>query len=155
MSMTDWTVSSRWQYPVTFTATGQLARRAPGMATRIIEEVASVWGLKAKDLTSKGRTRYVAWARFEACYRLRTECPWLSLPAIGVRLGGRDHTSVLHGIRRYQELSDTGELEAVKALGRYGIRKRKARDQDQQGGERSPGPAQASRRSEGIIHERG
>lgn len=144
MSMSEWFVKPRWQYPVTFSATGQLARRSPGAASRIIEEVASAWGLKAKDLTSKNRTRYVAWARFEACYRLRTECPWLSLPAIGLRLGGRDHTSCLHAIRRYQELSATGELQEVREAGRYAVRKKMRGADVQQGGGAKASPAQAS-----------
>jgi chromosomal replication initiation ATPase DnaA len=29
----------------------------------------------------------------------------MSLPQIGRRLGGRDHTTVLHGIRRHCELN--------------------------------------------------
>lgn len=142
--MSEWFVKPRWQYPVTFSVAVKSGKREPGAATRIIEEVAEKWGLKAKDLTSQSRTRYLAWARFEAAYRLRTECPWLSLPMIGLRLGGRDHTSILNAVRRYQELTDSGEIELVREAGRYPVRK-KMRGTDRQQGEGGiASPAQAS-----------
>lgn len=145
MSVTDWFVKPRWQYPVTFSVAVKSGKREPGAATRIIEEVAEKWGLKAKDLTSQSRARYLAWARFEAAYRLRTECPWLSLPMIGLRLGGRDHTSILNAVRRYQELSDSGEIELVREAGRYPVKSLKMRGTDvQQGGGAKASPAQAS-----------
>lgn len=145
MSVTEWFVKPRWQYPVTFPVAFKTAKREPGAATKVINEVAEKWGLKASDLTSKSRVRYLAWARFEAAYRLRTECPWLSLPTIGRRLGGRDHTSILNAVRRYQELTVSGEIELVREAGRYPVKSPKMRGADvQQGGGAKASPAQAS-----------
>lgn len=50
-----------------------------------------------------GHTRRagVAWARFEIMWRARHE---LNAPyqLIGHVLGGRDHTTIMHGIKRYE-----------------------------------------------------
>lgn len=122
--MTDWQVAARWTYPTrppVMTASATIVRRQPGVSDNIIAEVARKWGVSLKEIVGKRRTRRVAWARFEAYYRLRMECDWLSLPMIGRKLGGRDHTSVLNGVRRYQELMASGEmqieLEGRKARG--------------------------------------
>ncbi|MNR52727.1 Chromosomal replication initiator protein DnaA [compost metagenome] len=37
-------------------------------------------------------------------YSIRQLCPHMSLPHIGRLLGGRDHTTVLHGVRKIEEL---------------------------------------------------
>jgi chromosomal replication initiation ATPase DnaA len=66
----------------------------------IVTEVIQKHGITRKQLKSDSRLpQYVA-ARQELCYRLREECS-LSLPQIGGILGGRDHTTVLHGYRRH------------------------------------------------------
>ena len=37
-----------------------------------------------------------------------------SLPEIGRRFGGRDHTTVMHGVKRVEELkSKTGKLQKI------------------------------------------
>ena len=43
-----------------------------------------------------------------------------SLPEIGRRFGGRDHTTVMHGVRRIEELkqSDSQIAEDLELLGR-------------------------------------
>ncbi|MGZ3676412.1 MAG: helix-turn-helix domain-containing protein, partial [Ktedonobacterales bacterium] len=41
----------------------------------------------------------IAWARQVAMYLLREETP-ISLPRIGQHLGGRDHTTIMHGCAR-------------------------------------------------------
>ncbi len=67
---------------------------------RITVQVAERHGLGSTDLTGPDRTRLRSWARQEAWYRIAAETA-LSLPAIGRHFGGRDHTTVLHGIRTY------------------------------------------------------
>lgn len=59
--------------------------------------------LSVKDILGPSRMRYVAWPRQELMYEIYTRCPHLSLPAIGRVLGGRDHTTILHGIRAHCE----------------------------------------------------
>lgn len=62
--------------------------------------MAEYYGLTTVDLR-RGRTAPVAFARHVAMYLLREESG-LSLPslAIGDQLGGRDHTTVRHGVEK-------------------------------------------------------
>lgn len=71
------------------------------MITGSIEAVARRHALTREDFIRRNRSRRIAWPRQEAMYVLRTK--WgLSLPRIGQLLGGRHHTTVLDGIRRYE-----------------------------------------------------
>ena len=69
----------------------------------IQKATADYYTLKQADLLSERRTRAVARPRQIAmwlCKQLTTR----SLPDIGRRFGGRDHTTVLHAVRRIEEL---------------------------------------------------
>jgi len=68
----------------------------------IICEVANKYGLTHNELVSNRRSRQVAWPRQEAMWRCAKETTF-SLPDIGRALGGRDHTTVIYGIRRYEQ----------------------------------------------------
>ena len=61
------------------------------------------FGLKQADLISQTRTRAVARPR-QAAMWLAKQLTTRSLPDIGRRFGGRDHTTVLHAVRRIEEL---------------------------------------------------
>jgi len=61
------------------------------------------FGLKQADLISERRTRAVARPR-QAAMWLAKQLTTRSLPDIGRRFGGRDHTTVLHAVRRIDEL---------------------------------------------------
>lgn len=74
--------------------------RIPTLAKQIVRQVAQKHGVSVKDVYSVRRDRPSVAARHEAMYRLREETT-LSLPQIGRLLGGRDHTTVLHGIRKH------------------------------------------------------
>lgn len=75
---------------------------AAGMrAAEIIVAVASDYGLGKGDLVGRSRRFPVVRARQEAMWRLRT-LRGLSLAQIGRMLGGRDHTTILHGVRRHE-----------------------------------------------------
>lgn len=71
--------------------------------SEILKEVAEDDGLTVDDLTGECRERRIAWPRQRAYYRAFVECPHLSYPEIARRIGGRDHTTILHGVRRYCE----------------------------------------------------
>jgi chromosomal replication initiator protein len=73
--------------------------------------------LPPADLTSAKRNRRVVYARQVAMYLCR-ELTELSLPAIGQRFGGRDHTTVLHAHRqvRTRMLTDTATRELVEKI---------------------------------------
>lgn len=75
-------------------------QRSPISRQRILQEVSIKHGVSVIDIKSKRRSQDVVPARFEACYRLKNETT-MSLPAIGRYLGGRDHTTILHAIRKH------------------------------------------------------
>ncbi|MDH4137240.1 MAG: chromosomal replication initiator protein DnaA [Anaerolineae bacterium] len=71
---------------------------APGSLSvdQIIEDVAQFYSLETKDLLGRRRSKDIVTARQMAMYLAREETN-ASLPQIGRALGGRDHTTVLHG----------------------------------------------------------
>ncbi|HEY6567292.1 MAG TPA: chromosomal replication initiator protein DnaA [Actinomycetota bacterium] len=68
----------------------------------ILEETAKYFALSTADLISKSRSRPLTHARHIAMYLTR-ECTGLSLVKIGEIFGGRDHTTVLHGIKKVED----------------------------------------------------
>ena len=68
----------------------------------IMQETASYFGLTRDDLVSKSRTRPLTNARHVAMYLMR-ECTGLSLIKIGEWFGNRDHTTVMHGIKKIEK----------------------------------------------------
>jgi len=69
----------------------------------IQKATAEHFGMKQTDLISERRTRSVARPR-QAAMWLAKQLTTRSLPDIGRRFGGRDHTTVLHAVRRIEEL---------------------------------------------------
>jgi chromosomal replication initiator protein len=78
----------------------------------IQRKVADYYSVKLSDLLSARRSRDVARPRQVAMYLAKRLTP-RSLPDIGRRFGGRDHTTVMHAVKRIDELrvSDS-ELDA-------------------------------------------
>jgi len=70
---------------------------------QIQKTVAEHYGLKQADLISERRARAVARPRQVAMW-LAKQVTVRSLPDIGRRFGGRDHTTVLHAVRRIEAL---------------------------------------------------
>jgi hypothetical protein len=68
----------------------------------ILDETAEIFRVPKMALIGAGRARRLALPRF-AFYRAVRDTLGLSLPAIGRAMGGRDHTSVIHGLRRADE----------------------------------------------------
>lgn len=79
---------------------------------RIQQAVAEHFGIKRSDILAARRTRSVAWPRQVAMY-LAKKLTLKSLPEIGRRFSGRDHTSILHGIRKVERLASSNP--ALKA----------------------------------------
>jgi hypothetical protein len=77
-------------------------RRAPD----IIRAVLAVTHVSHNDFMSGRRARNVTQARQIAYYFMR-HFTRLSLPQIGARVGGKDHSTVLHGIRRVARDAET------------------------------------------------
>ena len=88
-----------------------------GMVVRIQKAVALHYGVPVEEMRSSRRGDGVARHRQVAMYLTRQMTP-LSLPNIGRRFGKRDHTTVLHAIRKVEQLvrTDPGIAADVKAL---------------------------------------
>ena len=84
----------------------------------LLREEAARFGLSSADLLGPSRKRKVVAARCAAMRRVWSETT-LSLPAIG-RLFGRDHTTVLHMLRKPKNWrwGDGTEEWSVGSLGR-------------------------------------
>jgi chromosomal replication initiator protein len=68
----------------------------------IMEQTADYFSLSTGDLVSKSRSRPLTQARHIGMYLMR-ECTGISLVKIGEIFGGRDHTTVLHGIKKVED----------------------------------------------------
>jgi chromosomal replication initiator protein len=66
---------------------------------KILDAVAESEGLDVKDLLGQNRSAKIAVPRQLAMYLLRTYNE-ISLPQIGELLGGRDHTTIMYGIKK-------------------------------------------------------
>ncbi len=85
----------------------------------IIRKVADHYNLRMTDLLSPRRARSVARPRQVAMF-LAKKLTSKSLPEIGRSFGGRDHTTVMHGVKRIEELCsvDNQIAEDVELLRR-------------------------------------
>jgi chromosomal replication initiator protein len=68
---------------------------------RIRAAVAEAWGVEVDDLTSRRRTREVTEPRQVAMYLIRDILD-LSLVQIGELFGGRDHSTVIHSVKKVE-----------------------------------------------------
>ncbi|WP_459850823.1 chromosomal replication initiator protein DnaA [Dongia sp. agr-C8] len=88
-----------------------------------IEEIqrrcAEHFNIKQADMQSPRRARQVARPRQVAMY-LAKQLTTRSLPEIGRKFGGRDHTTVMHAVKKVEELcaADSAFLEDVELLKR-------------------------------------
>lgn len=81
-----------------------LLQRPASSPDRILKAVCGHFEVTMADLCSPRRPQALSFARQAAMYLLR-ERTELSLSEIGGLLGGRDHTTILHGIRKIEEVS--------------------------------------------------
>jgi chromosomal replication initiator protein len=85
----------------------------------IQDAAAQAFGVSREELLARDRTPRVAFARQVAMYLAR-EMTSETLPAIGRRFGGRNHTTVLHAHKRIARdmAHDRETLDAVESLRR-------------------------------------
>ena len=85
----------------------------------IQRRVAEHFNIKMAEMQSSRRARVVARPRQVAMY-LAKQLTSRSLPEIGRKFGGRDHTTVIHAVKKIEELSasDTALAEDVELLRR-------------------------------------
>lgn len=87
---------------------------------RIQRAVCEEFNITLTDMVSKRRARIIARPRQVAMY-LSKKLTKRSLPDIGRRFGGRDHTTVMHAVKRIDELrladaEFNAQIEAVEAI---------------------------------------
>lgn len=105
-----------------FSARYLVAGTAPNRPTarEIIDAVVSKHGVSRAELAGSCRRAPVTAARREASWRIRHEVlvngRQISLPEIARHLGGRDHTTVLYNIRRYEAELQAGALRGTGPL---------------------------------------
>jgi chromosomal replication initiator protein len=85
----------------------------------IQKRVAEHYNIKVAEMYSSRRARAVARPRQVAMY-LAKQLTTRSLPEIGRKFGGRDHTTVMHAIRKVEELraTDSSFAEDIELLRR-------------------------------------
>jgi len=83
----------------------------------IQKKVASHYAIKLSDMFSAKRSRQIALPRQVAMY-LSKKLTTMSLPEIGKNFGGKDHTTVLHAVRKIDESmqNDVNLSEDIKLL---------------------------------------
>lgn len=85
---------------------------------RIVEISALHSDLSVDELTGDGKTQDLVIPRHRTFLAVRTLRPDMSYPEIGRRMGGKDHTTVLHGERRARQriASSPEEAHALSEL---------------------------------------
>ncbi len=83
----------------------------------IKKEVADIYAISTRDIVSKKRTKNITRPRQIAMY-FSKKYTQNSLLDIGVQFGGKDHTTVMHSVKRIEELldSDAQFAEELKKL---------------------------------------
>jgi chromosomal replication initiation ATPase DnaA len=80
-------------------------KRAP--AEQIIVEVLKGFpAFTTADVLGPGRSKALTDARHECMYAVHKHRPDLSFPALGRIFGGRDHTTVMHAVKKIQTAKD-------------------------------------------------
>lgn len=98
-----------------------MAKLAPvPTLTELTKAASMVFGIPVSDLVSTNRSNRHARARWAVMYIARHD-KGTTYPALGRHFGGRDHTTVLSGVRRMGQLMDQCDREracvaSVKAV---------------------------------------
>ena len=111
-------VLSLWKGPIQAVLSPGCIKLSKAVLDAEIDYVCHKHKIPRRELLSNERRRPVAHARFELCWRLR-EHKWplggakYSFPEIGRALG-RDHTSVIHAVQRWDAMICRGEVPIPK-----------------------------------------
>lgn len=102
----------------------------------IAVEVAAKHRITLDQLVGHDRSVCYVHPRQEVYYRAYIECPHLSYPEIGRRMGGRDHTTIAHGVKKHCGRIGVAYADALKLrkvgpefcelIGPYGLAMEKA-----------------------------
>lgn len=83
--------------------------------TTVISQVAKFYNLEIKEIKGKNRTKHLVIPRHICMYLLK-ELNQLTLVEIGGILGGRDHTTVMHGTDKIRQEVAKGNFKIQKEI---------------------------------------
>lgn len=103
-------------WTITICGVADLPRRPPSV-NEIIRAVAAEYRVSVMDIVSARCAKKVVLPRHIAMLLAR-RLTHLSMPQIGQRMGGRDHTTILHGVRSIEQkiASDPALAEIVARI---------------------------------------
>lgn len=83
----------------------------------ILQKTADYFNISYDEITGTRRSKEIVLPRQIAMYFMRTELH-LSFPIIAARLGGRDHTTIMHGVKKLEKIipSDNDLASDIKKL---------------------------------------
>ena len=70
------------------------------VANEIIAKAAQKYDVSAKDILGPARFKTIVAARHEAIADVTQALPWLSYPQLGRIFGNRDHTTIMHALKK-------------------------------------------------------
>lgn len=91
---------------------GEISSKKPNInAHGVVQKTADFYNLKTDDILGKKRDREIVIPRQIVMFLLRNDLN-LSFPKIASSLGGKDHTTIMHGTKKIEELiSSDSEFE--------------------------------------------
>ena len=94
-----------------------LESNKPSMSPqKLIQTIAQFYGIKHDDIMGKKRDAEIVRPRQIAMYLLR-EMFGFSYPKIAQTLGGKDHTTIMHGFSKIErEISDPKVVDEIKTI---------------------------------------
>ncbi len=82
---------------------------------KIVQEVSKFYNIEIREIKGPKRDKNLVYARHISMYLLK-EIGRLSLMAIGERLGGRDHTTIMHGSEKIENEIANKNYKLIKEI---------------------------------------
>lgn len=104
-------------------------RGVPARPAAIIGKIALMHGIPVGAILGKYRGKLVTSARRECFYQIKAQMPWTSWTQVGGWVGGRDHTTAMHGAAMHAEkngLSPVCGMDIIAKRKRYQRAERRA-----------------------------
>lgn len=83
--------------------------------TKVVSEIASFFNIEVREIKGKKRTKDIVKPRHISMYLLK-EINQLPLKEIGEILGGRDHTTVMHGVEKVTKDLENGDFRLKRQI---------------------------------------
>lgn len=88
------------------------SRPVPKTPREVIAAIAADYGFTADEITGKARHRKFMMARNAAAYALKKRGN--SFPSVGKFLGGRDHSTIVHAVKRFEDMATGNDWAIVR-----------------------------------------